>query len=217
MGFRQTTRINWIVALGAMAACAGSASAAINLEWRPSSISVPVGSNFSIGLYAVSDDASNQSMSSVDAILDWAPAFIQLIGITNNSPYAWMSSNFPNDCALDGLNGNPVCPGYTGLTANDGSAYYRSFRNFTGPALATPAGLLVATFNFNALAEMPSTMLEIPASAGTFTRSYIVDGFTAGLEVTGGLGSAKIEITPEPASLLLLGFGVLGVVRRRVR
>ena len=206
------------LALGAVAAFgAGTAHAAINLEWRSSSISVPVGSSFSIGLYAVSDDASSQSLASVDAILDWNPALLKLTGITNNSPYSWMSSNFPDDCALDGLNGNAVCPSYTGLPANDGSAYYRSFRNFTAPAFATPAGLLVATFNFDALAETPSAMLEIPGSVGTFTRSYIVDGFTAGLEVTGSLGSAKIEITPEPASLLLVGLGALGLVRRRVR
>ncbi len=206
-----------VVALGVTALWAGSASAAINLEWRPALISVPVGTSFSVGLYAVSDDASNQSMASVDAILDWSPAFVKLTGVTNNSPYAWISSNFPNDCGLDGLNANPVCPSYSGLTANDGSAYYRSLRNFSNPAFATPGGLLVATFNFDALAETSSTMLDLPGAEGSFTRSYVVDGFTAGLEVTGGLGSAKIEITPEPASLVLAGMCLLGVVRRRVR
>jgi hypothetical protein len=216
MGFPRFARA-LMVALGVLAVSAGTASAAINLEWRPSFVSVPVGSSFSIGLYAVSDDASNQSMASVDAIMNWTPSVLKLTGITNNSPYSWISSNFPDDCSLDGLNANPVCPSYTGLTANDGTAYYRSFRNFTNPAFATPAGLLVATFNFDALVENPSTMLDIPASAGSFTRSFVQDGFVAGLEVTGGLGSAKIEVTPEPASITLAGLCLLGVVRRRVR
>lgn len=216
MGYPRIARI-LMVALGVSALMAGTASAAINLEWRPSFVSVPVGSSFSIGLYAVSDDASNQSMASVDAIMNWSPSVLKLTGITNNSPYSWMSSNFPDDCSLDGLNANPVCPSYTGLTANDGTAYYRSFRNFSNPALATPGGLLVATFNFDALAEHPSSMLEIPTNAGSFTRSFVQDGFIAGLEVTGNLGSAKIEVTPEPVTLSLVGLSVLGLVRRRVR
>jgi len=196
-------------------ATASAAQAAVNLEWRTSPQVVPLGGNFSIGLYAVSDTGGNQSMSAVDAVLDWNPALLQLTGLTNDSPHAWGSSNFPNDCGLDGLNGNAVCPTYTGLSANDGSAFYRAQAVPGLPALATPAGLLVATFNFTALALTDSTMISIPPTAGLFTESMVVDGITGGLRITGLLGSAKITVVPEPASLALVAAGAMLLIRRR--
>jgi hypothetical protein len=131
----------------------------------------------------------------------------------NNSPYSWLSSGFPNDSTLDGLNAP-----YGSIPGNDGNAYYRSFRNFSAPAYATPAGLRVTTFLFQALAPTPSTLLSIPPAAGLYTRSYIVDGYMAGLEVTGSLGSATITILPEPNVLAFLTLGgALFLGRRRKR
>jgi len=214
MHFSNKSGRVWLAAAAAAMAAVSTAQAAINLEWRTNPVSVPVGANFSIGLYAVSDNAGNQSMSAVDAVLNWDPAFMQLTGLTNNSPYSWSSSNFPNDCALDGLNGNAACPDYTGLSANDGSAFYRAFGILGSPAFATPAGLLVATFNFTALSETESTLLTIPAIVGG-TESMVVDGVVGGLRVTGALGSAKVEIVPEPSTLAFTGLAVLALIRRR--
>ena len=182
----------------------------VNLEFRPGSQTVSVGNIFSVGLYAVSN--SNQSVGSIDAILVWDASLIKLTGHTDNGPYPWLSSSFPNDCGLDGL--NAPC---SGLPANDGDALYRAFRNFSTPALATPAGLLVTSFQFQALAPTPSTTLSIPPMRGQFTRSYVVDGDVAGLEITGTLGSATITIVPEPANLALWACGVLALWRRKSR
>jgi hypothetical protein len=190
-----------------------SANASINLEFRPLAQTVNVGNPFNVGLYAVSDSVANQSIASIDALMSWDPVYIQLIGLTNNGPYSWFSSNFPNDAGVDGLNAP-----YTPIPANDGDAYYRAFRNFSNPAFATPAGLLVTTFTFNALALTPSTSLLIPSNLGSGSRSYVVDGLIAGLEVTGALGSSKITITPEPGALsLLAGAVVLCLIRRSSR
>lgn len=187
-----------------------SAQANINLVFQPSPTVVSVGNSFSIGLYAFSDSASNQSMASIDAILMWDPSLIQLTGLSNaGNPYSWMMSDFPNDSGFDGLNAP-----FTPVPANDGNAYYRAFRNTGAPAMATPAGLLVTTLNFTALAPTASTLLTIPPSFGSFTNSYIIDGQTAGLDVTGTLGQAEIIIVPEPASLILV-FGAVALVARR--
>src|SRR5262249_37764671 len=141
---------------------AGSAArAAISLDWQPNLQTVNVGNVVSVGLYAISDGSPpNQSMLSLDVILNWDPSKLQLLSLTNNSPYGWSQSQFPNDCGLDGMNGNPVCPAYTGLPANDGNAFYRALGTSGQagtPAYATPAGLLIATFNFLAVAQTPST------------------------------------------------------------
>ncbi len=197
----------------AFAPLASIANAAVNLEWRVTPQIVNVGNNFSIGLYAVSDTPT-QSMSSVNAILDWDSTYLDLISITNDSPYGWQNSSLPDDCGLDQLNADPFCPAF-GTTTNDGDAFYRALGMPGNPAIATPGGLLVATFNFTALALTPGTLLTIPASAGMFTESIIVHGDQAGVPVTGALGSAQITIVPEPATMALLAMGSLALVRRR--
>ena len=198
----------------ALAPLAGVANAAVNLEWRVTPQVVSVGNTVSIGLFAVSDTPT-QSMSAVDAVLSWDSTYLSLTGVTNDSPYSWQSSDFPNDCGLDGLNANPVCPIYTGTSANDGTAFYRAQRNVGTPAMATSGGLLIATFNFTALLLTPSTMISIPTSAGLFTDTVVVSGETAGLPITGTLGTAEITIVPEPATLGLVALGALSLVRRR--
>lgn len=203
------SRFRWFAfALAFVAAQAANAS--INLEFRPVAQTVNLGSNFDVGLYAVSDNASNQSISSIDVILNWDPTVISISGLNNNGPYGWLASNFPNDSSADGLNAP-----YTPVPGNDGTAYYRSFRNFSNPAFATPAGLLVTTFQFGAIALTSSTNLSILPAFGSFTRSFVVDGFVAGQEVTGSLGQAKITVVPEPATLVLCGLVVAPLLIRR--
>lgn len=199
----------------AMASIASVANAAVNLEWRVTPQVVSVGNPVSIGLFAVSD-APTETMSAVDAIINWDSTYLSLTGITNNSPYSWQSSGFPNDCGLDGLN-PAVCPDplYSGTPVSDGTVFYRAQRNVGTPAVATSGGLLIATFNFVALLMTPSTMISIPASAGLFTETVVVHGETAGLPITGSLGGAEITIVPEPATLALAALGALSLVRRR--
>ncbi len=66
--------------------------------------------------------------------------------------YNWMSSGFPNDSGLDGLN-DP----FAGLPSNDGDCYYIAIKqivcngSFAPPAYAPPDGLLVTKFRFEVL------------------------------------------------------------------
>lgn len=212
---RKNTNRNLVVAMAALASAplAGVANADVSLEWRTTPQVVSVGNTFSIGLYAVSDTPT-QNVSAVDTVLNWDSSYLDLISITNDSPYSWASSSLPDDCGLDALNADPVCP-LVGTITNDGNAFYSALGAPGSPAVATAAGLLVATFNFQALATTPSTLLTIPAMAGLFTESVVVSGDTAGLPVTGSLGFAQITIVPEPATLAFAAFGVLALVRRR--
>jgi hypothetical protein len=208
---RRTGIAPCVIAVAVALAAAAPTSASINLEYNPAFQVVNLGQFFDVEFYAASDSQFNQSISSIDLLLDWDPTYLRLVGKTDNGPYGWLSSEFPNDSGLDGLNA-PYGP----VPGNDGDAYYRAFRQFppTQPAYAPPAGLLVTTFHFEALAMTPSTDLLMMASSGQFSRTYVVDGFTAGLEVTGNLGSAKIEIVPEPATAALALMGMALLLRR---
>jgi hypothetical protein len=185
---------------------ASEARALINLEWRPSAQVVNVGDTAAIGLYAVSDDDTAQSLSALDAIVAWDTAHLELLGVTNNGPYVWLSSGFPNDAGLDGVNN----------TWTDGDALYQALGALGSPAMASPAGLLVTTFRFEALAETPATLVTLPESLGLFTSTRVFDGQTPGLEVQGSLGSATVTIVPEPDSLLILLGGVAALRRGRL-
>ncbi len=195
-----------------LAAMAGRTSAAVSLDWNPNASITSTGNIVSVSLYAVSDSnpTPNQLISSIDMIVNWDPAFLQLLGVTNDGPYVWGSSMFPNDAGLDGVNN----------TWTDGSAFYRAFGQLGSPATATPGpGLKVTTFNFLALAETPSTIVTIPANYGSFTRTRVQDGTTAGLFVQTAppWGTVKLSIIPEPATLVLLGGAIAAGLRRRSR
>ena len=80
---------------GVVAICAlSTAQADINLEWRPATQAVDLGSTVAVGLYAVSDDDSEQSLSSMDVIVQWDPERLALVGRINDGPYAWLVSSF---------------------------------------------------------------------------------------------------------------------------
>ena len=90
------------------------AHANVNLEWRPAAQTVHVGDTVHVGLYALSDDDTDQPFLAVQVIMVWNPA--DLLGVTqvNSGPFPWPASGFPDDSAGDGLN----------LTGLDGDAYY---------------------------------------------------------------------------------------------
>lgn len=203
-----------IVAIACLSigAVSARASASVSLDWNPTASITSTGNIVSVSLYAASDSipTPNQAISSIDMIVNWDPAYLQLLGVTNDGPYAWSSSNFPNDVGLDGVNN----------TWADGNAFYRAFGQLGLPATVTPSpGLKVTTFNFLALAETPSTLVTIPANFGSFTHTRIQDGNTAGLfvQTPPPWGSVKISIIPEPATLVLLGGAIAAGLRRRTR
>jgi hypothetical protein len=177
----------FILGLVAAGVVSSAALGNIDLEWRPAAQMVSVGDTVSIGLYAVSDDDTDQSISAMDVILTWDPDFLELQGVNNNGPYEWLSSGFPDDSGLDGLNN----------TWLDGNALYQALAQLGEPAYATPEGLLVTTVEFVALHRTPAgqtTELNILAELGQYSQTRVFDGEIPGYDVTGTLGSAAVTI-----------------------
>ncbi|MHC5110210.1 MAG: hypothetical protein ACYTHJ_10070 [Planctomycetota bacterium] len=188
------------VAFLCLVACTQSALARpndIDLVWDPPFQSVTVGQTVELQLLAISGVEPDQSISVVEAILLWEQNKLELLGLdSSNDGYAWLSSFFPDDEGLDGLNGpfpdpQPEVPG------NDGDAWYNALRQFppTPPAQATPTGLIVTTIQFQAL-ETGVTQVEMPPSIGLFTLTRILPAEASGFPWIGEIGPpAVIEIT----------------------
>jgi hypothetical protein len=154
----------------------------VNLEWRSQPLAFCTDQILEVGLYAVSDNAGTQSMASIDVIVQWNPARMQLMGLTDNGPYDWLYSGFPNDAGLDGLN----------TTFSDGDALYEALARLGNGAHATPAGLLVTTLHFRVLTGGGVTKLEMIPMRGLFTRTVVYGGGVPGQDITGTLDSEFI-------------------------
>ncbi len=121
------------------------AVAAVDLELRPGPQPVPVGSVVDIGLFAVSDDGTDQALSGLDVLLTWDPMQLELSEAVNDGPHVWgFVFGFPPDSLLDGLNDSLL----------DGDALFQA-ASFSATA-ATAEGLLVATLRFIALSDTPA-------------------------------------------------------------
>ncbi len=162
----------------------------VNLSWSPSSQTVLVGEVVRIDLVASSATCINQPVAGIDAILNWEPEFLRLDGRIRPVPNLWLSSGFPNDSGLDGLNAP-----FGAVPGNDGDALYQALRSFMSGVIVPPSGVVVVTFQFTALDGTVGTQITIPPSAGSYTSTQVLGGGEyLGLDVTGTLGTATVQI-----------------------
>ena len=190
------------------------ATASINLELRPSFQSVFVGNSISLGLYAVSDTPASQSLSAVEVIVNWDPAFVSLTGDSmTGSPLLTGSPRFAAD------------PYHFNDSLTDGDAMWIGFAPLGLPVAATSAGTLLGTFNFLALAPtMPGTTpiglppSDVPNTGSWPTRStFVYHATIPNFNVVGTLTGATIQINvPAPPAIIAL-LGGLVVLRGRRR
>ncbi len=196
------------IALFSFSVVISYADGAVNLEWRPPSQNAAVNDIAEIGLYAVSDSGSDQSIAAIEVIVSWDPAKLELLGFVNNGPYSWLASYFPNDAPQDGLNAP-----YSGVPANDGNAWYNSLSRFppNPTAMATPGGLLVTTFRFRVLSTDP-TQVTMAQHVGSGTYSQVWSGDIPGLTITGLLSHPSAINGPAVPALGTLGMMATGVL-----
>jgi hypothetical protein len=183
---------------------AGSAHAAINLEWRPLSTTAGVSQNIGIGLFAVSDNEFIQNFSAVQVIMAWDPDHLQLLGVNQSGAVPLFSSSFP---LHDGFGLNESSP------PADGNGLWVGLA-FPGVQPATPAGSLLTTVVLRTLAATPLTSVAMLANGGDPTGYTKVIGEIPNQNVLGAIGGpARVTITPEPAALSQLLW--LSLWRRR--
>jgi hypothetical protein len=177
-----------IVMLGSIAS---PSAANINLELRPTFQTVwylTTDPEVEVGLYAVSDSELDQLSSAIQAIIQWDPDFLTLLGISAEGAVPLLGSGFP---IPDPFNLNEADP------PQDGDGMYVAFAPLSGPIVATPEGALITTFVFEPLQYSPATSVNIAASAGNPPGDTIVfDGTEPNFDVTGTLSGCLIQIIP---------------------
>lgn len=183
------------------------AAASINLEFRPVNPVVLPGQQVDVGLYAVSDDQTNQLLSAIQMIFTWQPFHLTLMGVNGTGAPPLTYSGFPTSGHF-GLNELPV--------PQDGDGFYLAL-SFT-PVAATPLGTLITTFNFTAQSPTSGpTAVGMLLAGGEGGQTIVASGSVPGLNVTGTLSPGYITIVPAPATAGLLCGGLLLFRSRRRR
>lgn len=177
-------RLAMCAALCAWSAGLPCASAAVDLVLLPDPATVAVGETVDVGLYAVSDDGSDQEISGLSVVMTWNANDLELEGDLHNGPYAWSFSGFLPDPQADGLNDSFL----------DGNAFYQAVVNFTVPAVATAEGLLVTTFRFKARAKTAAATIVIEPELGIYSKTQVLQFDVINRDIKGALGTADITI-----------------------
>jgi len=189
---------------------ASACQANINIEFRTVLPSYVVGNTVGVGVFVRSDSGSNQLMSAAQIIIGWDTTFLRLLGNSNAGAVPLLSSGFPMP---DPYGLNEASP------PQDGNGLYVAFANFGMPVAATPAGTLLTTLQFQALAETLATPVSIIRSGGNpVGNTTVFDGTIPNFDVTGTLTGSTVTIVPAPTAGLVVLFGSIpGVYRRRRR
>jgi hypothetical protein len=154
-------------------------SANIDLDIRPDAQTVYVGDTVQVGLYAVSDTSYDQLTAAMDVIVQWDPVYLNPISYSIvGAGYSWFQHGF-------------LYPGGLNASLADGDAIWTCFAAPGTPAAATPEGLLVCTFIFQAQAATDGTAIWIPRTLGGYT-TVVYDGTEPNLDVTGTLDPGAI-------------------------
>lgn len=200
------------VAAALALACAGGATAAIDLTLEPATDVVALGDLVEVRLLASSDDDQVALAAAIDAILAWESTALLLTGTSQAGAVPLLFSGFPG--ASDLNESNPP---------TDGDALYTALAPLGDPIDALPGGTLITTFVFEAVAETPNATIDLlPSLDGEET--VVFDGMIPNLDVTGSLTGTSITVIPGPTTLLILGMslglrlgGRPGTVGRRRR
>ena len=188
---------------------AATASANVNLEFRPVASTINLGNTAQIGLYATWDGSGlGQTASAIEVAFGWDTSFLSLLGLDGTGGATLISSGFPA-AGSGGLNEAAV--------PADGDGFYLAFASLGTPIDTTVAGgALVTTFLFQGLNLTPGTPIDMLASAGSpVVETRVFDGVIPNTVVTGTLSGTSITIVPAPSGLIILGFAAMGVQRRR--
>lgn len=183
-----------------VAMCPAVVLAAVDLLLDPAVQTVSVDDVIEINLVAHSSDGTPQSITSIDAILDWDPAILELLGVDDSSAgHTLLISGFLSD--PDGINDGIDDPP-DGVPDNDGDAIYTALYPPADPASSAP-DLIVTTLQFRALAPSAGTVVSFLESLGSFGQTRVF-GVGAQNDITGDISAtASIEIVEDlcPADL----------------
>ncbi len=162
-----------------------------DLQLLPNDTYVDVGDHIDIHIVVVSDSPASVDYSGIDALIDYDPFYVQLLGHDDTlSAEAWFVSSFLPD--PDGINAD--------LT--DGDALYTALASPGSPAVAPPGGAFVTTLRFLALHPTPATTVSFLPSSGSFGETQVYAFGSPGAVVTGDISdTAIVHIAEDPITI----------------
>ena len=167
----------------------------INLEFRAVNETVIVGQPVNLGLYAVSDDETDQLLAAAQVIFAWDQSVLQLLGLDNSGAVELLSSSFP---VGDPFNLNEQVP------PQDGDGLYVALALLGDSVAATPEGTLLTTFQFQAIAPSAATPIDIlPFGGKPEGDTIVLDGVVPNLDVTGTLTGTEVQVLAESEAVTL--------------
>lgn len=184
--------------IGQVVACAGvvcgvgdGAHASIDVMFAPGAQTAGVGDAVRLGLIVRSDSDVDQLLSVAQVIVRWDPVVLRLVGQDRAGAVPLLASAFPSPDPY-GLNeSNPP---------QDGMGLYVAFAPLGNPTAATPAGTLLTTLVFEAIA-LGGTQVEMVTSAGMPEgRTSVLDGLVPNRDVTGRLFGGEVVVAVSPGS-----------------
>jgi len=184
---------NWlkmgVVPLVLAGTCA-QVEANVDLEWRPTIEAAFAGNEIRLGLYAVSDSASDQSLSSVRVVFTWDSSRLELLGIDNTGGASFLFSELPSGVGDCGLNES--------VPPQDGEGVYEA-GTLGGSVVATPNGTLLTTFQFQIVGGdgASANVAAVMQSVSGTCSSTVIDGNNPGLDILGAVGSTSFIAFPE--------------------
>ena len=185
------------VAIAAVVALLGFCApvvADVDLLFDPASqtISLDIGDLIEINLVAHSSDGTEQPIVAIDAILNWDPGFLELLGAdASGAGPSWSVAGFLND--PDDINQGIDQPPLD-VPANDGNAIYTVLVEPGMTVSVGPNDLVVTTIQFRALQTTQATVVSYLPAVGIYGETRV---FGAGIQnnITGDISAtAFVEV-----------------------
>ena len=163
------------------------ARAEIDLVLVADAPTVAVGETVIVELYAVSDDGeTNQLFSAAQSVFTWDPAVFELVSTSSDGAVASVFNGLPLSGDFDLNEADPP---------QDGDGFHLLLAPLGTRATATPAGALLHRFEFVAVAPGGPSAIDLAPSGGSGAITRVIDGTVPGLDVTGALIGALVEVT----------------------
>jgi len=161
--------------------------AGVDLTLETATPQAGVGATLEVRLIAKSTTPASEAISGLDAILMWDAGSLQLLGAQPSTATSWLLAGLFNDALADGLNNSYA----------DGNAYFQALSQFTTPAMATSAGLHVATLRFRALVPSAAAEARVVRNLGGVSRSRVFQFGQVNKDIVSGLGSVQVRVLRE--------------------